>query len=140
MVIILLFAGFTLSCKKEKAEKPVVTLTGLGHNNTSVAYLGADLHIEAEIVADGKIDNILLEIYKEGARQLTYKINIMDGAWQFDSVYTDKYSGALNTTFFEDLPIPLDVEVGFYHLHLRVADEEGNQASAEDEFRLEYGK
>ncbi len=44
------------SCNKEEETlaKPVINLIELGLGNSHVAYIGADLHIEAEIVARRK--------------------------------------------------------------------------------------
>ncbi len=128
-------------CKDEDQGKPQIVLTELGQNNNKVAYTGSDLHINAEIVADGKIDNILVEIHQEGDHSKSRLIGVSAlMAWDFDSVYTEKYSGALNTDFHEDIMIPLDADTGAYHVHIRVMDQEGNQESVEDEVRIDYGK
>jgi hypothetical protein len=128
-------------CRDEETGKPQIVLTELGHNNSKVAYTGSDLHVDAEIVADGKIDNILIEIHQEGDHSVAKSAEwTAFPAWDFDSVYTEKYSGALNTDFHEDILIPLDADTGMYHIHIRVEDQEGNQESVEDEFRIDYGK
>ena len=61
--------GFT-SCgddddDDELPAMPVVTLTEVGHDNSKHAHPGHDLHLEADVVAEGLIKSINIEIHQE---------------------------------------------------------------------------
>ena len=73
---LILFASIFLlmisACKKEEETtppKPDVTISELGYENSKIGYAGTDLHIEAEIVAEGNIDKVTIEIHPEGEHE-----------------------------------------------------------------------
>ena len=43
----------------------VISDLELGISDSHVAYIGADLHVEAEIVAEGRIKLVMVEIHQE---------------------------------------------------------------------------
>ena len=54
------------SCNKEEnPAKPTVTLTEVGHDNSKTAMRGDDMHLEADILAEGLIKRIDVEIHQE---------------------------------------------------------------------------
>jgi hypothetical protein len=113
----------------EGPAKPTIQISelGSGHDspNDKTAIIGTDAHIEAEIVAEGLIKEIEVEIHQ------------VDGSYEFGKVYTDsKYIGNKNATFHEHLDIPSDAPAGKYHLHLLVVDQFGQTASAESDLTL----
>ena len=57
----------------DKVTKPVVTLTEVGHKNSGTVAAGDDLHLEADIVAEGLVARIDIEIHLEegGALRLS---------------------------------------------------------------------
>ena len=116
------FAAITLlaACGNDKAAAPVVTLTEVGHDNSYHATPGDDLHLEADIVAEGLINAIHVELLlKQG------------GEYEIEKSYTDgKYIGVRNTEFHEHIDIPADAPAGEYHLHFSVTDREGQQTTA----------
>ena len=113
--LILAFAA----CGKTPSA-PTVTLTEVGHENSGKAEQGDDLHLEADIVAEGLIKCILVEIHRE------------NGAYEIVNSYaTGKYIGVRNTEFHEHIDIPADAPLGGYHLHLTVTDNKGQTATAE---------
>lgn len=115
------------SCNKEEdIAKPQITLTELGLDNSKIGYIGSDLHVEADLIAEGKIKNVNIIIHPEDS-----------ATWEFDSVYT-KFAGLKNATFHEHIEIPMSAEAGNYHFHLVVTDNEGNQTTAESELELQY--
>jgi len=136
-VIIVLSVLFVSSCKKdENVAKPVITLTELGYENEKIAYLGNDLHIEADIIAEGKIQQIAVTIHSEGEHAAKSSLVLFDaGLWEVDTVYS-KFSGLKNTTFHEHLEVPFDAEAGHYHFHFTVTDMDGNQTVIEEEIEL----
>ncbi|MBN2634723.1 MAG: DUF4625 domain-containing protein [Prolixibacteraceae bacterium] len=128
--ILLLFVAATLvfftSCEKDdEVAKPIIALTELGLSDSHVAYIGADLHIEAEIEAEGRIDVITVEIHQE------------EGSSDEIEASYDEFAGLKNTTFHKHVDIPAETKVGTYHVHITVTDQEGNQTTVEDEIEIE---
>ena len=113
--LILAFAA----CQKNPSA-PKITLTEVGHENGGKAEQGDDLHLEADIVAEGLIQRIHVEIHQE------------NGSYEIEKSYTTgKYIGVRNTEFHEHIDIPADAPLGGYHLHLTVTDNKGQTATAE---------
>lgn len=122
---ILLASTFTSCEKDDDTAKPVVSALELGIGNSLTAFIGSDLHMNAEIVADGKIDVVKVEIHKE------------DGsAEEIEAEYND-FSGQRNATFHKHIDIPATATAGDYHFHLTVVDMEGNSTEVEAEIKLE---
>ncbi len=122
--LIVAFATITIlaACNKEeeKAAAPVITLTEVGHENSHRATPGDDMHLEADIVAEGLINAINVELHLEEG-----------GDYEIEKSYTEgKYIGVRNTEFHEHIDIPADAPNGEYHLHFTVTDREGQQTSA----------
>ena len=132
IAIALVMGLFFTSCEKDEvAAKPVIDLTELGYENDKIGYLGSDLHIEADIVAEGTIDNIAIVIHPEGE----HEPGGHDNEWEVDMTFT-KFSGLKNTTFHEHVDIPVTAEAGDYHFHFIVTDMEGQQTSVEEELEV----
>ena len=112
----------------DDVARPVITLTEVGHDNSKQAHPGHDMHLEADIVAEGIIARIDVELHKEG-----------DGKYEIEKSYTDKYTGVRNAEFHEHIDIPADAPLGEYHLHLTVTDKQGNQTSAQCHVNLIEG-
>ena len=140
IVIALAAVVITTSCKKEETPKPEIISFELGHDNSKTGYIGSDLHIDAEILAPGKIDRIKVEIHFEGEHdEKSAFAGIDEEGWEFDSVYTE-FSGLKNTVFHKDIPIPEHAEEGDYHFHFSVIDMEGNQTSIDEELEIVHGE
>jgi len=125
------------SCEKDESAKPLVDEFELGYQNSKKATLGNDLHINAEVVAEGRINTIQVEIHSEeehggkGTGSLFH-----DGEWEFDSTYTE-FKGLKNTSFHKHVDIPVTAEAGTYHFHFIVTDLEGNQTEIEEDLMIE---
>lgn len=115
------------SCEKDDdvVPKPVIREIELGIGDSHVAYIGADLHIQAEIVAEGKIDKITVEIHQE------------EGSGEEIEAEYDEFVGLKNTTFHKHVDIPVTTVAGTYHFHLTVTDQEGNSTTLEEEITIE---
>ncbi len=114
------------SCKEEaETAKPVITLIELGLGNNHIGYIGADLHIEADIIAEGKIDVVSVEIHQEDG-----------GTYEIEATF-DEFSGLKNTTFHKHIDILADAPAGAYHFHLTVTDLEGNSTTVEEDMTIE---
>jgi hypothetical protein len=125
------------SCQKEETPKPEIVAFELGHGNSKTGYIGSGLHIDAEILAPGKIDRIKVEIHFEGNHKSAYS-GIDEDGWEFDSVYTE-FSGLKNAVFHKDIFIPEFARDGDYHFHFSVTDMEGNQTSIDEELEIVHG-
>lgn len=113
----------------EKAKAPVIQLTEVGHDNEKHAHPGDDLHLEGDIIAEGLIKSILVEIHQE------------DGDYEMEFKYDDakqysKYIGVRNCEFHEHIDIPEDAPLGEYHLHVIVTDQQGQTGSAKSELTM----
>jgi hypothetical protein len=139
-ILAALMAMVFISCEKEPAA-PVISEVEIGMDNSKTAYIGDDLHIDASILAAGKIARIVLTIHPEGegAHAPAQKIVAYiqgDNHWEVDSTYTGKYAGVKNIEFHEHLEIPENAMAGHYHLHLLVVDMQGQTAELEEEITL----
>jgi len=120
------------ACKKEDNNPPVISNFEVGLSNSHIAYVGADLHIEADIVAQKNIQTIEVRVHVEDETLVPSGII----PWELDTVYT-QFSGLKNTLFHEHVGIPSEVFQGAYHLHFVVTDMDGNQTDMESELQLE---
>ena len=120
--IALVLAGlFFAACNRgDELAPPKILLTEVGHDNSHVAYIGDDIHLEADIEAEGRIKSIFVELSHEAGNG--YKI--------VEEWTSGKYIGVKNTEFHEHIDIPTNAPEGEYHLYLTVADREGNQSQA----------
>jgi hypothetical protein len=141
-IIYRLFAIFSVlailvtSCEKDEVSAPVISDIELGASNSHTGYIGGDLHIEANILAEGKIANIRVLIHVEGEEEKSASIIAHTEEWEFDSTYTASYANVKNTTFHEHIDIPGNAVAGAYHFHLYVTDLEGNQTLVEEELAI----
>lgn len=117
-------ALITVFSSCNKVEKPTITNLEVGLNNSLTAFIGADLHIEAEIVAEGTIDKITVEIHKK------------DGTGEEIEEEFDEFSGLKNTTLHKHIDIPETATAGDYHCHITVTDMEGNSTTEEVEITI----
>ncbi len=133
-VSIIVITNFTISCKKEaKIAAPFISMQELGYQNTKTAFRGHELHIDAYLLAEGKIANVMIELHPESGhlKQGANSQSLL--SWEFDSTYTGKYYGIKNTDFHEHIEIPMSADTGHYHFHFSVTDMEGNRNTLEDE-------
>ena len=118
LAVVTLVAGLA-ACQKNPSA-PKITLTEVGHENSGKAEQGDDIHLEADILAEGLIKSIRVEIHQES------------GSYEIEKSYTTgKYIGVKNTEFHEHIDIPSDAPLGEYHLHFTVTDNNGQQTMAE---------
>ncbi len=127
-------AMMIVSCDKTGA--PVIDFHELGYENSGTAEAGDELHMDAEVVAENKIDRIEVIIHPEGeGHKMTTMILLSEGEWKFDSIYTE-FSGLRNTGFHKHIDVPQSAESGHYHFHFSVTDLEGYQTVYEDEVEI----
>lgn len=104
----------------ETPEKPRITLTEVGHDNSHHAHPGHDMHLEADIVAMGLIQQIDVEIHQEKG-----------GSFEIRYTDTSEYKGKRNAEFHEHIDIPEEAPLGSYHLHFTVTDALGQSTTVE---------
>lgn len=109
----------------DSGAKPEIQLNEVGLENSKIGVIGSDLHVEAQIVAEGLINTVKVEIHPEGS-----------GTWEFDSIYTE-FSDLKNTEFHKHIDIPLTADAGDYHLHFIVVDKLGNESTEESELKIQ---
>ena len=133
--ILLTITVLFFSACQEDPVPPVITILELGegdtHGNDHTAKVGGELHMEVDIVAEGKIDKINVRIHPEGEHKSAGEHD----EWELDTTYT-KFSGLKNTTFHEHVEISDWAEPGDYHFDFIVTDLEGNKSDAEAELKI----
>lgn len=137
--LLFLFAVSTTvftSCDKDDVAIPTISDVELGASNSHKSYVGADLHIEATILAEGKISTIRVLIHQESEEESKSALAVASEEWVYDSTYTGVYANVKNTTFHEHIDVPANVVTGTYHFHLYVTDLEGNQTMIEEELEI----
>lgn len=118
---------FMVACSKDDdpVPSPTINLTELGSGNNKIGYAGHDLHIDAAIIAPGKIASIKLEIHGDGA-----------DSWAFENLYTGSYAGLINASFHEHVDIPENAAPGHYHVHFVITDQKGKQTKLEADLEI----
>ncbi|NLE32988.1 MAG: DUF4625 domain-containing protein [Bacteroidales bacterium] len=106
-------------------DKPSITLSEVGLNNSKIGTISADLHLQAEIVALGRINTVTVDIHAETS-----------GGGELDTTYTE-FEGLRSTSFHKHIDIPSTFEPGNYHLHFSVTDQLGQQSTVETEITLQ---
>ena len=127
--------GTTLtSCDKDEDKEeqtvlaaPTISNLEVGIDDSHEAHIGHDLHLEADIVAEGKIDVIEVELHAE------------DGDDEVHVVYTE-FAGLKNTTFHEHVELSdTTMAEGDYHMHFIVKDQQGKTTEVDADVHLEHG-
>lgn len=127
------FAMLLSSCSDDDkpTDKPSVTLTEVGHDNSKTAAAGTDMHLEADILAPGTIKEIEVEIHQENGGNFEIEKKFAEGS---------KYAGLKNANFHEHIDIPANAPAGEYHVHLEVTDNLGQSAEAKSELTVTAAK
>ena len=132
--IYVLFSIFALvfvfvSCTEDDDfPAPVISDLEIGYENSQVGYRGSELHIDANIVAEGRIDRIIIDIHHEGDDHDDY-------GWEFEYTWT-KFNGLRNSSFHEHIDIPLNAELGDYHFYFTVIDMDGRVTEIKTEIEV----
>ncbi len=125
------FVGLTLfSCGSDDDDNPPTSApviveweygSGSSHSTNQVAFVGTDVHIEAEIYAEAIVSSITVEIHSDDVL----------GAWEYEQIFNDASYQAINVDFHEHFDIPATIPVGEYHVELIVEDMLGNITEVE---------
>lgn len=133
IVISLIISTFFISsCQgDDPVPAPSIEILELGSENSKMASPGSDLHLDVEVIAEGKIHSIQVEIHP----QVSYPTKNRE-EWFYDSLFTE-FEGLKNVDFHKHIEVPADAAVGLYHFHFIVIDQEGQQTTAEDSLRIQ---
>lgn len=138
---IVAFLGILLhSCSSDDEGTPPVAAPvisnfeygeGSSHSEDQVAYKGSDIHLEAEITAEGTVSSISIDIH-------AHDLEVGEGEveWDFEQTFTDASYLVINPTFHEHIDIPSNIPAGEYHIVLTVTDELGNSTEAEGHLQI----
>ena len=132
------FALIFNACDKDyETPKPSIDNLEIGNHNSKIGYVGADLHIEAAIIAEGRIERIVIEIHYSCDHDHEHddKNGHHHHEWEFEKTY-DEFSGLKNTHFHKHIDIPEDIKTGYYHFHFRVVDKEGYTAEVNEDIDI----
>lgn len=137
ILILSVFAFVTTSCSEDEKvyAKPVISnlVVGGTHNTDGTvtgegtATAGKDLHIEADIVAEGKVLEIMVEVHGEQGGK---NVEVLE------KKFTTKYTGSINPKFHEHVDIPATTKAGTYHFHIKVVDQQGQSNTVEKDLTI----
>ena len=136
-IIVLAISIAAVSCEKDETKMPEILDFELGYDNSKTVHAGNDLHIDADIRAENRIDLIVIEIHFEGDHKKS--ISVASGenhhGWEVDTTYY-KFNGLKNSLFHEHLKVPLEAEPGEYHFYFKVIDMEGYTAEIKEDLEI----
>lgn len=124
--MILFISTSCSSSNDDTPSKPTITLTEVGVNNSKAVAPGDDLHLNAEITADGLIALISINIIED------------NGTFAVDETFsTGSYVGVRNTTFHEHIDIPAEAPEGNYKLNFTVTDQKGQTTIVQSDLTVD---
>ncbi|KEQ28475.1 DUF4625 domain-containing protein [Pedobacter antarcticus] len=130
MVILLFFSAAFTACKKDdkpEISAPVINALEIGHDNNKTAYPGTDIHIEAELIAAGKLASVKVEISPKSG-----------SGWKFNQEYVDGFSGLNNASFHKHIDVPADAAIGQYLVVFAVTDQQGSVTKIENTLEVKF--
>lgn len=101
------------------------------HSTDQIAFKGSDIHIEADIYAEGVVSSITLHIH---SHDLTPGVDEVD--WDFEQVFSGSDYQVINPTFHEHVNVPTDIPAGEYHIELVVVDMQGNSTEVDGHLEI----
>ncbi len=110
------------------AAAPVIDLTEVGEDFENVAIIGEDLHLEAEVEAEGRIETVQLRIVQQAGR--TYA-----RPWSLEVTW-DQYRGQTDAHVHKHVDIPNDAPAGIYDLLVIVKDQRGKTTQVKRDLEI----
>ena len=108
-----LFALVTIglsSCSSDENENNIkINITELGAENSKIANVGSDMHVEADVEADALIAGISTTLKQK------------DGDFKIENSFDD-YNGVRNAEFHKHIEIPANTPAGDYTFTISVTD------------------
>lgn len=121
---LLLFLTAMSACKKDQQQenelaKPTIENLEIGLSNSAIGVIGRDFHLEADIVAGDKIENVQVHI-------LPISGEVYAKQWKYELIW-DQYKGVKNTNVHKHFDIPADAAEGKYNFVIIVNDVNGTR-------------
>ena len=122
-IVLVIFAlVLFVSCKDEDVTAPpVISGVEIGSGNSGKASPGGDLHIEAQIVAEGTIREAEVHIHGAG--------------WEHEIDFP-QLVGKKNGEIHTHVHVPETATPGHYNVHISVTDEKGQSTEVEGELDI----
>ena len=122
-IILVIFAlVLFISCKDEEVTPaPVISGVEIGSGNSKTVVRGKDLHLEAQLVAEGTIREAEVHIHGSG--------------WEHELRFPE-LTGKKNGEIHTHIDIPAETPTGHYHVHISVTDEKGQTTEAESDLEI----
>ncbi len=129
--IYLLLLVLTVGCKLEDTvQPPIIEELELGYQNSGTVMAGGDLHFDAVIFAEGRVDVVRIEIaLKEDLPSNNHF------EWKADTLYF-KYKGLLNADIHEHLEVPQATVPGTYTFKISIVDLFGQLSALNRSFEV----
>lgn len=104
---------------------------GASHTTDRIAYMGSDIHLEADISASAAVERIALSIH-------SHDLELEEGQedWEFNKDFTDQKYQVMNPTFHEHIDIPTNIPAGEYHIEITVTDINGETATVDGHLQI----
>ncbi|WP_183906881.1 DUF4625 domain-containing protein [Rufibacter immobilis] len=121
-LFLLLAVGLFTSCDEDDEPapvlpKPTIDNIEVGLGNNGVGVIGRDFHLNADILAGDKIENVQVRIQQRSGE--TYS-----KVWQHEITW-DQYKGAKNAKVHKHFDIPADAAEGNYDFLIMVNNQNG---------------
>lgn len=104
---------------------------GSTHSSEQVAYIGSDVHMESEIMAENVVESITVDIHGHDLL-----LQAGQEEWDYEMTYTDAKYQAKNIEFHEHIDIPANAPAGEYHVDFIVTDAAGNVTEMEGDLEI----
>jgi len=132
LLAIMLLALTFSACKKDGQEPelilPTISNTEIGSGNNGLGIIGRDFHLDMDIVAGDKINDVQILI-KQKAENTYAKV------WSFEISWPE-FKGVKNTNVHKHFTIPKEAPVGHYDFIIRISDENGGIKEEKHEIEL----
>lgn len=125
--ILFLFVVILLAaCKEDEPVVPAPVISGLevGSNNSKTVQRGKDLHLEAQLVAEGTLAHVEVSIHPKAGGGWTYSKEIVE------------LVGKKNGEIHMHIDIPATAAPGQYHIDIEVKDQNGRVTEAESDLTI----
>lgn len=133
MLIYVVFMGAMLGgCKKNETPGeipiPIAQHLEIGTGNNKQALRGRDFHLNADVIAGDKIQDVQVKILQKSGE--TYTSN-----WKLELNWPE-FKGGKNTNVHKHFTIPADAPEGKYDFYFIVLDENGSKLEIKVDFSI----